>query len=147
RDKAFLRSTGIEPVDDPNGFTSIDVNSVVCEWSTYDSLIRKISERPWPAVFITGSDTLEKLGCNQDQDGDTRHAYFADLNATEARRIYDMLSEREQLHLPALAKLTDPDMYAPNGDDSVGRNPTMFWRKRSVSAGQDHVNVAIGHAL
>ncbi|KAL9633533.1 MAG: hypothetical protein Q9204_003357 [Flavoplaca sp. TL-2023a] len=147
RDKAFLRSTGIEPVDDPKGFTLIDVNSVVCEWSTYDYLIRKISERPWPAVFVTGSDTLEKLGCSQDQDGDTRHAYFADLNATEAQRIYDMLSGREQLHLLALAKLMDPDMYAPNGDDSVGRHPTMFWRNSSASAGQDNVNVAIGHAL
>ena len=59
-DKQLLRSIGIEPVDDPDGFLSIDSRSLVCEWCTYDFVIRKISERPWPAAMITSIDKAER---------------------------------------------------------------------------------------
>ncbi|KAL8655772.1 MAG: hypothetical protein Q9226_002916 [Calogaya cf. arnoldii] len=60
-DKEILRSIGIEPVVDPDGFVLSGKNSVVCEWATYDCITRKVSERPWPAVMINGTGELEKF--------------------------------------------------------------------------------------
>ena len=73
-DKQFLRSIGIEPVDDPDGFLSVDSRSLVCEWCTYESVVRKISERPWPAAMITTNDRAEKA---RDFQEDPEHVKYA----------------------------------------------------------------------
>lgn len=75
------------------------------------------------------------------------HPFFADLSDVEARRISDMLGDCEQLPLTSLTSLSDPE-WSVGGNGSVrGWQPTLFWRKSSASVGQDHVIVAIGHAL
>lgn len=79
-DKEFLRSIGVEPVDDPDGFFTIGSNSVVCEWATYDCIIRKISERPWPAVLIAGDNRLERVSCYRQQDGSLGYESFSYLS-------------------------------------------------------------------
>ncbi|KAL9011677.1 MAG: hypothetical protein Q9173_003501 [Seirophora scorigena] len=52
-DKQVLRSRGIEPVDDPQGFSLMGKNSICCEWSGYKFVTRIVSEGPWPAATIT----------------------------------------------------------------------------------------------
>lgn len=52
-DKQVLRSHGIEPVDDPQGFSLIGKNSMCCEWSGYKFVTTTLSEGPWPAATIS----------------------------------------------------------------------------------------------
>ncbi|KAL8894574.1 MAG: hypothetical protein Q9192_004209 [Flavoplaca navasiana] len=146
-DKDFLRSVGIEPVNDPDGFLSINSNSIVCEWNTYGYIIRKISERPWPAVFISFSHQFEELSVAREANGTARKAFYSDLSAIEAQQIQDMLTDCEQLPLSALIPLMYPGYQAGRDGNRLSYRRTMYWRKRSASAGQGHVNEAIGHAL
>ena len=81
-DKDFLRSVGIEPVNDPEGFLSINSNSVVCDWNTYGYIIRKISERPWPAVFISFSHQFEELSVAREANGTARYGDCTSIQAT-----------------------------------------------------------------
>ncbi|KAI4087394.1 MAG: hypothetical protein LQ344_006832 [Seirophora lacunosa] len=46
-DKQVLRSHGIEPVDDPQGFSLIGKNSMCCEWSGYKFVTTTLSEAFW----------------------------------------------------------------------------------------------------
>lgn len=81
-DKELLQSVGIEPVNDPEGFLSINSNSVVCEWNTYEYVIRKISERPWSVVFISFSHQLEELSVAREANGTARYGVCSSIQAT-----------------------------------------------------------------
>ncbi|KAI4170345.1 MAG: hypothetical protein LQ348_007128 [Seirophora lacunosa] len=52
-DKQFLRSLGVETADDPEGFELMDSSTVFCDWATFDYVMRKVSQGPWPAVLIS----------------------------------------------------------------------------------------------
>ncbi|KAL8671457.1 MAG: hypothetical protein Q9168_004045 [Polycauliona sp. 1 TL-2023] len=129
-DKEFLRSLGIKPVDDPDGFMLIGEDSLVCQWRIHGYVTRKINERPWPVVIISGSEELERPVGAIGQAEDTK--YQCQITPPEARRIFDMLNGREQLSLAAIAHLSEASL---DPCDSGNRfwEPTIYWRKGSVT--------------
>ncbi len=50
-DKEFLRSRGVETIDDPETFFCVDNSSLVYSLHTYGFIYRIISEGPWPAAL------------------------------------------------------------------------------------------------
>lgn len=72
-----------------------------------------------------------------------------DLNAIEARRVHDMLENREQLPLSALTYLFDPDLDSRKWDNR-GWQPSIYWRKGSVTGSEEpeiHRVAATGYAV
>ncbi|KAL8850164.1 MAG: hypothetical protein Q9221_004850 [Calogaya cf. arnoldii] len=167
-DKEILRSMGIEPADDPDGFNLTGKDSLVCEWAAYDYITRKISERPWPAVIINGTGELERFtelverdesveyepsfydsGCQRDiligvhkksryhqiKSGE-RILIFETINPIEAQHILDMYEDREQQPLSAFPYLCDLSLDPSKGDKPFWQ-PTIYWRKDSVSEDQE----------
>ncbi|KAI4261557.1 MAG: hypothetical protein L6R42_003244 [Xanthoria sp. 1 TBL-2021] len=135
-DKKLLRSMGIEPVDDPDGFMLIGNDSVVCEWATYDYITRKISERPWPAVVINGSGELEKASKYLEKDQSAEYDLSCQVTSIEARRVFEMLKDREQLPLSAFPYLCDLSLDSRKEDNHFWQ-PTIYWRKGPVTASDD----------
>ncbi|KAI4261680.1 MAG: hypothetical protein L6R42_003125 [Xanthoria sp. 1 TBL-2021] len=132
----LLRSMGIEPVDDPDGFMLIGNDSMVCEWATYDYITRKISERPWPAVVINGSGEVEKASKYLEQDQSAEYDLSCQVTSIEARRVFEMLKDREQLPLSAFPYLCDLSLD-PRKEDNLFWQPTIYWRKDPVTASDD----------
>ncbi|KAL8993441.1 MAG: hypothetical protein Q9169_006345 [Polycauliona sp. 2 TL-2023] len=117
-DHKFLRSIGIEPVCDPDGFMMVGSDSLVCEWATYDFILRKISERPWPAALITSNHKLE---CPSNNWPHHEHGGYEagvrlshSLSVSEAEHMVHMLDSRERLSLLSFAQLCNPDPGPPS---------------------------------
>ncbi|KAL9633532.1 MAG: hypothetical protein Q9204_003356 [Flavoplaca sp. TL-2023a] len=127
-DKKFLRSIGVEPVEDPQGFLLVNNDSVVCLWRTEDYVGRKVSERPWPAVLIKGDEELQTASNNP------REENFPDT-PVEAQRFQNMIKDCGELSLSALSSLCDLD--PDSGKQVRAWQPKMYSRKGSATESKE----------
>ncbi|KAL8838729.1 MAG: hypothetical protein Q9170_002031 [Blastenia crenularia] len=133
-DKEFLKTCGIEAVDDPAGFDRIGPESVFCDWSGDDFVPRQVSEGPWPAVIIdpgmelirNDKDWSQKTLLNYFKlhDGETCVEVNRDqtLTSAEAQRILEMVDSCEHKAFP--------DFPDHDSEDSSFSHYIMYWRKK-----------------
>ncbi|KAL8711718.1 MAG: hypothetical protein Q9220_003889 [cf. Caloplaca sp. 1 TL-2023] len=132
-DKEFLRTHGIEAVDDPEGWELMSSNSVYCEWGAYDFVARKVSQGPWPVIIINNLD-VERIRVEKDLKQKTgpdegvrpngevvKLSRDKTLTTAEAQRVLDMFDSCEHKAFPpSLWEVTDPL--------GAFKRYTIYWR-------------------